>query len=301
MTERSPENWKRIHLALTWILLLMFIAVSQAEAVSILIPKQSTWKFFADTLYPDSTWKQPSYDDSSWPSGPGILGFGEIYISTPVPYGSDSANKYLTTCFRHTFQFNSDPAKITQLILSANYDDGFVAYLNGQEIARKSLPIGPITYSTTAISHEGGIYESVDISSFANVLFQGNNVLAVEVHQTTSTSSDLVWDAELSYRSSPVQFLWSGGITPTSVRVKAKLIQDSARARLAVSGQPDFASPIYSSYDTALTDSNNLVVSFKITGLAPLQPYYYALEVNGELDTSLVGKFRTFPQERFDN
>jgi alkaline phosphatase D len=295
MREPNSENRKRIHLVTAWIMLLIFLAVSQAEAAGILIPKLSTWKFFADTLYPDSTWKQSSYDDSSWLSGPGILGFGEAYISTPVPYGPDSTNKYLTTCFRQTFQFNSDPAKITRLTLSANYDDGFVAYLNGQEIALKSLPIGPMVYSTTAISHEGGIYESIDISSFANVLFQGNNVLAVEVHQTAPTSSDLVWDAELSYSSSQVQFLWSGGITPTSVRVKAKLIQDSVMARLAVSGQPDFAAPVYSSFDTALTDSNNRVVSFEIAGLAPSQSYYYAIDVNGELDTSVVGKFRTFP------
>jgi len=297
MTAKSPVTRKRTSVLTGWMLLLIFLTVSQTAAASILIPKLSTWKFFADSLYPDSTWKKPSYDDGSWSSGPGILGFGETYINTPVPYGPDSTNKYITTCFRHSFQLDSDPSQITGLILSANFDDGFVAYLNGQEIVRRSMPVGPIACSTTAASHEGGAYEPIDISSFAHLLYQGNNLLTVEVHQTAPTSSDLVWDAELSYSNSRVQFLWSGGITHSSVRVKAKLIQDSAVARLAVSGQPDFASPVYSSFDTALTDSNNRVVSFEITGLAPSQPYFYAIEVNGQLDTSLVGKFQTFPQD----
>jgi hypothetical protein len=41
------------------------------------------------------------------------------------------------------------------LRLEVMYDDGFVAYLNGVEVARRSMPYGPVTYQTLALGHEG--------------------------------------------------------------------------------------------------------------------------------------------------
>ena len=93
-----------------------------------------------------------------------------------------------------------------------------------------------------------------------------------------------------------VQFLWSGGVTTTSVRVNGKVDADSAVVRLAVSEQPELSSPFYSAPDTAVTAENNRVVSLEIPGLVPNRQYYYALEINGALDLSLTGRFRTFPQ-----
>ncbi|MGE5692582.1 MAG: alkaline phosphatase D family protein [Candidatus Zixiibacteriota bacterium] len=214
-----------------------------------------------------------------------------------MPYGPDANNKYITTLFRHTFQLSSDPAQITQLTLSVNYDDGFVVYLNGTEIARRAMPGGAILHSTLASSHEAGAYEVIDVSGFIGNLIQGTNVLAVEVHQTTANSTDLVWDGELVSSSSQVEFVWSGAVTPASAVVKAKLIPDSGIARLAVSTAPDFSSAIYSDWDTAVTSENNRVVRLEATGLAPRQRYYYAVEVNSTLDTETVGRFETFPTD----
>ncbi|MCI0329768.1 MAG: alkaline phosphatase D family protein [candidate division Zixibacteria bacterium] len=262
-----------------------------------LISKLSVWKYYADAQYPDVSWNQSGYDDVGWPSGPGVLGFGETYIATTIPFGPDANNKYITTLFRHSFQLNSDPAEITQLTLSTNYDDGFVAYLNGVEVARRAMPGGAVVHSTLAASHEGGVYETIDISNSIGDLVQGTNLLSVEVHQTAPTSTDLVWDTELVSSSSQVEFLWSGGVTPNSAVVKAKLTQDGSIARLAASQMPDLSSPIYSNWDTAVTTENNRVVRFEVSGLAPRQRYYYALEVGGVLDTDKIGQFQTFPQD----
>lgn len=286
-----------LNVSILWGLVPFRPNTASAAESGTLVPQLSVWRYFADAQYPDSLWHRPGYDDGLWPSGPGILGFGEVFIATTVPFGPDPANKYITTLFRHSFQLNVDPAQITQLTLSANYDDGFVAYLNGVEVTRQSMPAGTLQYSTLALSHEGGGYEPIDISSHINALVQGTNILAVEVHQTSPASTDLVWDAELSFSTSQIAFLWSGGITPTSALVKAKLLQDSGVARLAVSLLPDFSSPLYSNFDTALTTLNNGVVSFEIDGLIPTQRYHYALEVNGVLDTEKVGRLRTFPQD----
>lgn len=96
--------------------------------------------------------------------------------------------------------------------------------------------------------------------------------------------------------SAAVQFLWSGGVTPTSARVNGKVDIDGAEVRLAVSAQPDLGAPVFSMPDTAITTENNRVVSLEITGLAPNQQYYYALEVDGAMDLSVTGRFRTFPE-----
>jgi alkaline phosphatase D len=261
------------------------------------LEKQSVWKYFTGDQYPDSLWNQPEYDDGAWPTGPGILGYGENYINTTVPYGPDPNDKYITTCFRHSFELSGNPAEIARLTLSANHDDGFVAYINGQEVARKKMPTGDIDYSTSAYSHESGTYEPIDVSDHVGMLVTGTNLIAVEVHQVNSTSSDLAWDMELSSSDSWIEFIWSGSVTTNSARVKAKLAKDNAVVRLAVSEEPEFLSPIYSAPDTALTEINNRVVSLEIDGLVPDQRYYYAPDVDGLIDLESIGRFRSFPAD----
>jgi hypothetical protein len=159
--------------------------------VSTLIAKNSTWKYEASGATPGTSWQQVNFNDGNWPSGNGVLGFGESYVNTPLPPG------HLTYYFRHTFTVVDDPPAFVQLTLRANYDDGFVAYLNGYEVARQSLPAGAITYGTLAASHEGGAYETIDLTAHLDKLVVGANVLAVEIHQHNSASSDLVMDVEL--------------------------------------------------------------------------------------------------------
>ncbi len=274
--------------------IVLFSGLVQAET---LIAKNSIWKYAAGNDYPDPDWNQTTYSDAGWDSGAGVLGYGEAYVATTVPYGPDPNNKYITTCFRISFQLNQDPSKIQALTLLADYDDGFVAYLNGQEVARRSLDTGTIDAVTLAGSHEGGVYEAIDISAYKNLLLQGDNLLAVEVHQTSPSSSDLVWDAEVSYSTSQVQFIWSGAITPISARVKAKLMQEGSIARLAVSLDSLFTGPVYSASDTAVTSENNRVIDLFISGLIPDTQYFYAPEVDGSLDLEAAGKFHTLPQD----
>ena len=80
------------------------------------------------------------------------------------------------------------------------YDDGAVAYLNGSEILRASMPAGTVTAATRASGHEANnAYLRFDVSNSAGLLVAGANVLAVEVHQQAASSSDLVFDLALAY------------------------------------------------------------------------------------------------------
>ncbi|MBN1670365.1 MAG: hypothetical protein JXR37_05005 [Kiritimatiellae bacterium] len=144
-----------------------------------------------------SAWRAVAYDDSAWSNGPGILGYGEAYIDTELSYGELETNKHVTTYFRRTFVLDETPPTGSALALEANYDDGFVAYLNGTEAERASMPGGAVAYSTLADNHEGGAYETFDLSAQLDTLTAGTNCLAVELHQTGVDSSDLVMDLAL--------------------------------------------------------------------------------------------------------
>jgi hypothetical protein len=142
------------------------------------------------------------YPDSAWPNEDGVLGVGPAFVGSILPVGPVS-HPPITTYFRKEFVVNDSPGRISQLLLEANYDDGFVAYINGVEVARRSMPAGPVLYDTLALEHAGGNYEVVDLTPETDQLLLGGNVIAVEVHQATALDPDLVWDARLAYVVSP--------------------------------------------------------------------------------------------------
>ncbi|MCF7731958.1 MAG: lamin tail domain-containing protein, partial [Akkermansiaceae bacterium] len=158
----------------------------------------AVWKYLADGSDQSTQWRARSFDDSGWSSGPGVLGYGDPWIETTVPYGSSASNKYITTYFRHTFQV-ADPATVANLALRLLVDDGAVVYLNGAEVVRQNLPAGEPNYRTLASLAIGGSDE-LDYSIY-NIsptnLVAGDNVLAVEVHQVGANSSDQGFDVGL--------------------------------------------------------------------------------------------------------
>jgi len=88
---------------------------------------------------------------------------------------------------------------------------------------------------------------------------------------------------------------WSGGVTPTSAIVKARLPREGMKAQLLVSKDANFTSPLRLGPAIAETNAYN-IVSFDVNGLAPDTAYHYALEINGRLDRRKRGEFRTFPK-----
>src|SRR5581483_5758859 len=98
---------------------------------------------------------------------------------------------YLTVYTRKSFVINS-PADVDSLILTLDYDDGFVAYLNGTEVARMNVAGNPAAFNEVASAdHEAGTAEEFDLSANKSLLRAGQNVLAIEVHNVSLTSSDL--------------------------------------------------------------------------------------------------------------
>ena len=95
-------------------------------------------------------WRDLLYDDRDWAEGPAPLGYGEPFVNTTLSYGPDPENKYPTVYLRNDFVLRKDPKRVRALYLRVNFDDGFVAYINGFEVARRAMPIGPIQHETPA-------------------------------------------------------------------------------------------------------------------------------------------------------
>lgn len=180
-----------------------------------------TWKYWvATTTGPDTNWNMPDFQDSNWSSGAGGIGYadnddGTVISSSPTP---------LAVYIRKSFEIK-DTSKIAAALLNMDYDDGFVAYLNGIEIARANLGTAgvPTPFNTFANDHEALNNNSLQPESFLllksklkNCLLLGINVLAIQVNNGSATSSDLSSNAwfsvglttsETTYRTVPVWFV----------------------------------------------------------------------------------------------
>jgi hypothetical protein len=160
-----------------------------------LVSNGSTWKYLDNGSDPGTAWRQPSFNDASWVSGPAELGYGDDDEARVVSYGSDPDNKHVTTYFRHAFNV-TNLAAVTNLILRLHRDDGGIVYLNGVEVFRDNMPAGTVNYRTLAVSGVEG--ETVQTNLPYSLLLTGTNVLAVEIHQVQVDSSDLSFDLSLS-------------------------------------------------------------------------------------------------------
>ncbi len=172
---------------------LTFTTAAASEFVT-LVPAGSSWKYQAAGTNLGTAWRGRTYNDSSWPAGAAPLGYGEGDEATLI---SRTSPVYPCYYFRHTFQV-TDPNALHDLTLRLHRDDGAVVYLNGMEVARYGMPTGTIGYSTLATTSLGQYPWDPALVLPGTLLVPGTNVLAVEVHQCSSTSSDLRLDLELS-------------------------------------------------------------------------------------------------------
>lgn len=157
-----------------------------------LVPVLSTWRYL-DTAAAPAGWRTPGFDDAGWPSGPAELGFGDTGEATVLRSGRGTY--YARQAFTVT-----DRATLGDLRLDLLADDGAAVHVNGTEVARFNLPTGTLTDASRATSGLAGNAEDTFRSYAvpASVLVEGANTIAVEVHQNSSASSDLSFDARLS-------------------------------------------------------------------------------------------------------
>src|SRR5207245_8516701 len=104
-----------------------------------------------------------------------------------------------SACIRIPFEV-ANPADIAQLTRCLKYDDGFVAWLNGQEIARRNAPDAPAWNSAATGARPDDLavqFEDFNVSPFASLLEVGANVLAIQGLNIDATNTDFLIQAEL--------------------------------------------------------------------------------------------------------
>jgi hypothetical protein len=156
------------------------------------------WKYFIGSSEPASDWRLLSFDDATWAEGTGGFGYGDNDDNTIIPV---CTSVYLRRKFNVT-----DTGAISTALLNMDYDDAFVAYLNNVEIARVGISGVYPAYNQTGNDHEAAMYRGkqpelflIDKKKLNICLVQGENILAVQVHNSTSTSSDMTSNVFLSF------------------------------------------------------------------------------------------------------
>jgi len=107
-------------------------------AQTTIIPYNSNWKFLDNGTDQGTAWRATGFADGGWASGNAELGYGDEDEATVVSFGPSSSNKYITTYFRKTITI-PNPSIYTNFILSVQYDDGAIVYVNGVEVARARM------------------------------------------------------------------------------------------------------------------------------------------------------------------
>lgn len=148
----------------------------------------SFWRGRSDPSGGDLSWTLPEFDDSRWERGPSGFGYGDGDDETVL---LDMRNDYGTVFIRKLFPI-ADVDAVRSLALIVDFDDGFVAWLNGVEIARRNFdrPV-PRAVDIATRDREAGQPERFAIPNFAELLVPGTNALALVGLNGTLDSSDL--------------------------------------------------------------------------------------------------------------
>ncbi|MFQ5732362.1 MAG: PQQ-binding-like beta-propeller repeat protein, partial [Planctomycetaceae bacterium] len=153
------------------------------------IPSGAQWKYLAGKDAPPG-WSQPGFNDAKWKTGSAGFGYGDGDDSTVL---KRMRGRYSRVYVRRTFDAK-DVKNASRLALLVNYDDAFIAYLNGREIVRAGVGRGNGASAKRIQSHEATAFEFFSISEFRKLLRPGENVLALEGHNSGPTSSDFTLD-----------------------------------------------------------------------------------------------------------
>ncbi len=176
-----------------------------------IIDAGQTWKYFVPKEEPDSKWKNLDFDDSSWKSGETGIGNTPENIKTFITKDAKSV-------FLRKFFIARDIKQLKSVWLHLNYDDGFVAYINGTEVCRSQMGTygTKVQFSQSSLVHEaklkdGEFAEGFDISDFIYLLKGKENMISIQVHNSEASGNGIIaipyltfgYNHEIETNSSP--------------------------------------------------------------------------------------------------
>ncbi len=182
------------------VIVALIVCVASVHAAT-LISTNELWRFSKGTneaSQPDiAAWRGLFFSDTNFVDAAGPFWYGDVYTGgTVIP---DMLNNYFSIFLRKTFVV-TNLAEVGLVQLGAFVDDGFVAWINGVEVARVNMPGGAVTTNTaaTAAAGEPALFTFYTLAAPGTYLVAGTNVLAIQVFNSTLASSDLGFDASLA-------------------------------------------------------------------------------------------------------
>ncbi len=256
------------------------------------------WRYWKGSSTPPlqgtNQWYRPEFDDIGWlgpaPSG---FGYGDCDDGTVL---TDMQNAYISVFTRKRFLVE-DPSAIRALTLAADYDDGAVVYLNGQEVLRLNMPIGTVTRHTAAAgNHEASRGEGASppnpkefYALDPTLLIAGTNLIAVSGHNVSTNSSDFSLIVELYTNASMVRGPFVQ--MPDPGRTAAIVWHTAALTNGAV----DYGLDLSYSAGTVSNATVGREHTIHLSGLAPGTTYFYRVR-SGDETLAEGMSFRTRPE-----
>ncbi|WP_020571886.1 CotH kinase family protein [Neolewinella persica] len=186
---------------------------SDVASYRTLVNRGDDFRYLIPTGSVDDSWTSPFFDDAAWAEGPSGFGYDDGDDATIVPNGTSSV------FLRRTFTVNT-LENLKELFFDVDFDDGFVAYLNGTEIARFNMVDSRPAWNAFANNnYEARIYgEGIPlrfvVADPASLLVAGENLLSIQVHNVNAFSSDMSMIPFLTARYAGLN---SDGVTPPTI------------------------------------------------------------------------------------
>ena len=173
----------------------LLISAATLPFESTLVPSDAKWKYIVPSRRGEipEGWPEVAFDDNAFALGKAGFGYGDDDDATELPSGTG------LVLLRHKFQLTQMPM-LQSLVLEVDFDDGFVAYLNGTAVAAANAPAGKLnTNSIATKGREAGTADRFDLSAHVDLLRKGDNVLAMAGLNNSRGSSDMSLKAALGF------------------------------------------------------------------------------------------------------
>ena len=185
------------------------------------IHSNSTWRFlkgFAEASDPTNAWRALAFDDSSWSNAAAPFFYGDPYTNFPAGiFGTeltDMRSNYSSIFLRKTFVV-VNRSIVTNLLINAQSDDGYIAWLNGVEVRRYNAPAGEPAYnslasaSATEANNNASYLATTLTNNAVAALVNGTNILTIQAF-----NSNLTNDNDFAFNAQLYSFLPDTTVTP---------------------------------------------------------------------------------------
>ncbi len=214
------------------------------------VEEESQIRYTIPNAQTSASWIEPGFDDSGWTTGQYGIGYGDNDDVTVVPNGT------LSIFTRAEFTIEN-PASVNNLMLHVDYDDGYIAFLNGVEISRANMSgDSPASYNQATTTYleprliNGQVLDGILITDVEGLLVEGENVLAIQVHNSGAGSSDITLIPFLSLGySSPDDV--SGTIAPETNLDASQVAYPHLNFKISSSGESLF---LFALDDSSIVD-----------------------------------------------